>query len=95
MAVLCATLPAATPLRQLENTLEKHITMFDKALHAIPDPKTAKEMQLGAIQIERGLLWADYAKLTYHVDSAESKLASIEPTVETAGSSEDSSEGGA
>ncbi|KAJ1136041.1 hypothetical protein NDU88_002467 [Pleurodeles waltl] len=73
--------PPADPIRQLESTLEKHTNMSHKILQAIQDSKMAMEAQLGAIQVENGLMQADHAKLVDWVDEAESSLASFTPSI--------------
>ncbi|KAJ1209497.1 hypothetical protein NDU88_004875 [Pleurodeles waltl] len=83
MIMLSATPSSMDPMRQLENTLEKHTAMFDKVLQAIQDSKTVIEMLLGAIQIETVLFHTDQAKLAERVDGTESKFSANGPTVET------------
>ena len=69
------------PTKQLELTLQKHNEMFDKILLAIQDSKEALETQIGAMQVETGLLRADKTKLAERVAGTESFLSSLRPTV--------------
>ena len=73
--------PTGDPMQQLELTLQTHTSMFDHILQAIQDSKVALEAQIGAIQMESGLLRADHAKLSAHVAETEATLASVRPTV--------------
>ncbi|KAJ1092080.1 hypothetical protein NDU88_005194 [Pleurodeles waltl] len=71
------------PIHQLGAMLKKHMGMFDKVPQAIQDSKVAMETQLGAIQVETGLLQADHTKLVAREAEVELTPTSLRSTMMT------------